>query len=409
MIFALVAAAIVMATLVTFAITFVGPPPRERPVSERDIVLALQGNKVTGLRIADGNAAPRYGERRQASRDQRIHAILGRGKVIGYYVGSEAIAGEVRGNFTVNWSSRGGQRSVRNEGSSVLTHWLIFTVGGMAMALIFLLIPAWLLAQAISRPLRDLAISARQIRAGEPFTVPATTSAEVQDLGAALAAMHRRVTDAIEGRTVMLAAIAHDLGTPLSRLAFYTDALPEPERSKAAKDLDEMRSMIGAAIGFARDEAHSQPMMRLDLGSLLDSLAEDMLAAGQPVSLNLGVRVIVNGDPVALRRLFSNLIDNAIAYGTEARIDWHVEHEYVVVCVRDRGPGIDPAEAEKMFEPFVRGDPSRSRSTGGTGLGLAIVRSVAVRHSGHVSLGSTSDGAVATTVLPIVTARYKAL
>jgi len=403
-IFLLVAAAIVLATIATFAITFAGPPPRERPVSERDIASALTGRPIAGLQSTMAVVAPRRGERRQPERDQRLAALLGEGTVTGFYEGSEAVKGEVRGSFSVTWSSPYGQRSVQNAGKAVVTHWLVFTIGSMAAALLVMLIPVWLIARAISRPLQNLAASARHARMGESLAVPESGSVEVQDLGAALVAMHKRIAAAVEGRTAMLAAIAHDLGTPLSRLAFYVDALPEPARSKANQDLDEMREMIGAAISFARDEAHSQIMHRLDLGSLLDSLVEDMLAAKQPVRLTTGHRAIVNGDPLALRRLFANLIDNAIAYGSEANVSWHTEPDRVVVIVRDKGPSIDPLMAERLFEPFVRGEPSRNRKTGGTGLGLAIVRSVAARHGGEVTLAPGAEGTAATVVLPLVAA-----
>jgi two-component system, OmpR family, sensor kinase len=124
---------------------------------------------------------------------------------------------------------------------------------------------------------------------------------------------------------------------------------------------------------------------------------------GAAVTVAAGPRAVVSGDPSGLRRLFANLIGNALRYGDSAVLAWRIEDGRVTVTVADRGPGIDPAQAERLFEPFVRGDPSRNRSTGGTGLGLAIVRSIAARHGGTAALANRDDaaGAVATVTLPL--------
>ncbi|WP_240047628.1 sensor histidine kinase [Sphingomonas panacisoli] len=163
-----------------------------------------------------------------------------------------------------------------------------------------------------------------------------------------------------------------------------------------------MRAMIGAAIGFARDDMSVRTDARVDLGSLLDSLVEDMAVAGGHVTIVPGPRAVVRGDPAALRRLFANLIENAIRYGDGAALGWSMADGIVRVTIDDSGPGIDPAQAERLFEPFVRGDPSRNRDTGGTGLGLAIVRSIARRHGGDAILTNRPEGgARATITLPV--------
>lgn len=160
--------------------------------------------------------------------------------------------------------------------------------------------------------------------------------------------------------------------------------------------------MIAAAIGYARDEMHMRADARVDLGSLLDSLVEDMTVAGVPVTIAAGPRAVVRGDPGALRRLFANLIDNAARYGTSAALDWSITGNLAIIHIDDRGPGIDPIRAEWLFEPFVRGDPSRNRATGGSGLGLAIVRSIARRHGGDATLANRAEGgARATVTLPV--------
>jgi signal transduction histidine kinase len=203
----------------------------------------------------------------------------------------------------------------------------------------------------------------------------------------------------------MLAAIAHDLGTPLSRLSFRVEHLPEAARERAAADIAEMRAMIASLLRFARDEASERSDARIDLGSMLDALVEDMHMAGTPVSLEPGERAIVRGDPQALRRLFANLIENAVRYGDSAALSWQVADGIADILLDDRGPGVDPAQAERLFEPFVRGDPSRNRATGGTGLGLAIVRGIAESHGGTVTLERHDGYGRARVRLPVETNR----
>ncbi len=401
-IFLLVIAAIVLATVVTFAITFNGPPPRPRPIPDTDILAALRGTVVPGLIVLPGRQPARPGETPDLEHDAALARALG-SPVFGFYAQREQEreqAGEVRGGFTVSGRTMDKWRTVRSPDRPLITSWHVVTFGGMGFALILLSIPAWIITRRISRPLQHLASAAQAARIGSPLAAPQEGSREVRELAVAFSDMHDRIGHHVEGRTTMLAAIAHDLGTPLSRLAFHIEGLPEAARARAAADVDEMRAMIGAAIGFARDELVKGPALRFDLGSLLDSLVEDTRAAGKDVTITPDARVVVVGDPAALRRLFANLIDNAIRYGDRARVGWRKLDGAVAVTVEDDGPGIDPEQAERLFEPFVRGDPSRNRETGGTGLGLAIARAIATRHGGRVTSEPSENGAQILVVLP---------
>ena len=134
---------------------------------------------------------------------------------------------------------------------------------------------------------------------------------------------------------------------------------------------------------------------------LLDSLVEDMTGAGVPAMLEPGERTIVRGDPGALRRLFGNLVENAVRYGDRAELSWRADGRVVEILIEDAGPGFDPNSSDRLFEPFVRGEPSRNRDTGGTGLGLAIVRSIAEAHGGTVTLGNRPGGGRVTVRLPV--------
>jgi two-component system OmpR family sensor kinase len=399
-IFLLVIVAILLATAVTFAITFGGPPPRPRPVPEIDIVTALRGGQVDDLIVLPGQRPPRSGESSSYKHDAALALAFG-APVVGFYAEREVgQSEEVRGSFTVSGRTRDGWRTVRSPSQPLLTKWIVVTFGSMGFALVLLSICAWIITRRISRPLEHLAAAAQGARVGLPLAAPQAGSREVHKLAVALSNMHTRIGQHAEGRTTMLAAIAHDLGTPLSRLAFHIEGLPEVTRIRAATDVDEMRAMISAAIGYARDELVDGTTLRIDLGSLLDSLVEDTFAAGDDVTIIPGPRVVVVGDPAALRRLFANVIGNAVRYGDRARVAWVKLEGAVSVTVDDDGPGVDPERAERFFEPFVRGDPSRNRGTGGTGLGLAIVRAIASRHGGRVAFEPSEFGARLQIVLP---------
>jgi two-component system OmpR family sensor kinase len=399
-IFLLVLGAILAATAVTLAVTLGGPPPFARPIRLVSVADALKGTPANrpgerAIELATGSPPrPDTGERPNRAIDALIAAQLGTQaeRVVGYYdhprLGDNH---DLRGGFTVGWRSSGGWRVVHAANDQAFARWLTITLGAMLAALLLLTAVAWWTARAISRPLRALAAAAAQAKPTMPLPTSFDGPHEVRALGEALSAMHGRLAAHVMNRTAMLAAIAHDLGTPLSRIAFWIERLPEPARTRAAADIEEMRAMIGDVLRFARDE-RTDVRVRVDLGSLIDALVDDLAEAGQPVVLVAGECARVSGDPVALRRLFANLIDNAVRYGSRAQIQWRVADGHAIVAIEDDGPGFDPALGERLFEPFVRGDPSRNRETGGTGLGLAIARSVAEAHGGEVTLSRASRG-----------------
>ncbi|EZP53854.1 sensor histidine kinase [Sphingomonas sp. RIT328] len=413
-IFALVIASVLVATAVFFVVTFNGPPPRDAPQSLSSIARTLRTGRLPRdgdrrWRLSIATTPPVADERWHA--DPRLAAALAgelgvaRADVVvltraeGQAPGpGDALFGDYR------LASRIGDRWRRLDSVEppLLRRWHWVTLASMLVAILLLAIPAWWLAGAISQPLRRLAAAADQARAGAHLpALPDSGSREVRELARAVATMHARLAGHAEGRTTMLAAIAHDLGTPLARLAFWIEQLPDQARNRAAADIDEMRAMIRTALAFARDDSEAQAQDRLDLGSLLDSLADDMQVAGMPVTLDPGPRAVIRGDSAALRRLFGNLIDNAIRYGGSAAIGWRVDPGMVEVTIDDRGAGIDAATVERLFEPFVRGDPSRNRATGGTGLGLAIVRAIAARHGGGATLENGPTGGRARVTLPL--------
>ncbi len=429
-IFALVIASVVAATAILFFVTFSGPPPRVPPRPLEAITAALRGLPppplppefrrflamrrgprewhVEPLQTATTAVAPvpRWREKPDTLTQARVAALLRADPrtVLAFTELSPRGGGrELFGSFTVAWHLPRGWRVVRSPPLPLFTRWHLNTLLAMLVAIVALSIPAWMLSRAISRPLARLAAAADRAGTGAPLPPLPEGGREVRELAHAVSTMHARLASHAESRTAMLAAIAHDLGTPLSRLAFWVEQLPDGARDRAVADIDELRAMIAEVLRFARHDVGRREETLVELSSLLDSVAEDMAVGGAAVTVAAGPRAVVSGDPSGLRRLFANLIGNALRYGDSAELAWWIADGRVVVSVADRGPGVDPAQAERLFEPFVRGDPSRNRSTGGTGLGLAIVRSIATRHGGTAALANRVDaaGAVATVTLPL--------
>lgn len=397
----LVIAAALIATTVQFTAMFSGPPPWFRPVPVARIAEALRRGKVAeglrGVEVAHitEDRFGRSNERPSPGRDAAIAALIPApaDDVQGFYeFPPHDPDSDLRGSFTVGRRVGEGWIVVSTAPPPTFTGWHLRRLAGMLLTLAVLSVLAWYVAGRISRPIRELAHAATRARLGARPAIPRGGPREVRELAEAVEAMQDRILQHAEGRTAMLAAIAHDLGTPLSRIAFWVEQLPEEARDRAAADIDEMRAMLGAVLRFTRDDRARTPPARLDLGSLIESLGDDLAAAGIAVEVELGPRVIVEGDPVALRRLFTNLVENAVRYGDLARLRWAVSPGWAEVLVEDEGPGFPVGRAEALFAPFVRGEASRNRATGGTGLGLAIVRSIAEAHGGEVMLENRSAG-----------------
>ncbi|MET0307847.1 MAG: ATP-binding protein [Sphingomonas sp.] len=399
----LVIAAIAVATAMLFAITLRGPPPHPTPVPIAEIARMLRGEEAGGRRgwrrlsVSDSADKPSgaEGQRPYPMLDQQLADAMGvpASDIVGLYDDPAfSDAADVRGEFTIGWHRPGGWRVARSTRPPPFTHWHTVTLLGGVLTLLILSVPAWLIALRISRPIRDLAEAAMRARLGAPEPMPDGGPREVRELARAIEGMQARILQQAQGRSEMLAAIAHDLGTPLSRIAFWVEQLPETARERASADISEMREMLGAAVRFVRDDRAEAVHMRLDLGSLIESLADDLSVSGAQVDVDAGARAVVRGDPQALRRLFANLIENAVRYGERARIGWALMPGWIEIRIDDNGPGFDPARAESLFSPFVRGESSRNRATGGAGLGLAIVRSIAEAHGGQVTLENRAGG-----------------
>lgn len=397
----LVIAAALIATTVQFTTMFSGPPPWFRPTPIARVAEALRTGRVpdnsSGIEVTR-TREDRFGrseEQPSLRRDAAIARLIPvpAARVQGLYeLPPHDPDGDIRGSFTVGLQDGDGWILVSTAAPPTFTGWHLRRLAGMLITLAVLSVLAWYVAGRISRPIRKLADAATRARLGARPAIPRGGPKEVRELAEAVEAMQDRILQQAEGRTTMLAAIAHDLGTPLSRIAFWVEQLPEEARDRAAADIDEMRAMLGAVLRFTRDDRSTAAHARLDLGSLIESLGEDLAMAGVPVEVDLGPRVVIEGDPAALRRLFTNLVENAVRYGDRARLCWSHAPGWAEVLVEDEGPGFPAGRADALFGPFVRGETSRNRATGGTGLGLAIVRSIAEAHGGEVRLENRDAG-----------------
>jgi signal transduction histidine kinase len=191
----------------------------------------------------------------------------------------------------------------------------------------------------------------------------------------------------------MLAAISHDLRTPLTLLRLRAENVPDaPERDKMLATITEMDAMITETLQFARDEASGEPRRRTDMSALVASLVDDMADTGLPVTMQPAQPIICECQPGALRRALSNLLDNAVKYGKRAQAAIRSTPQGVEILIDDEGPGIPADELARVFQPFYRVEGSRNRETGGIGLGLAIALSVVQAHGGQLTLSNRPEG-----------------
>ncbi len=261
-----------------------------------------------------------------------------------------------------------------------------------------------LTVRRLTKPLRRLAEAADALGRGDDSPeLKEAGPPEVRSAIHAFNVMQERLTRFIADRTAMLAAISHDLRTPITSLRIRAEFIDDEEnRDKMIATLDEMQRMVEATLSFARDEAQRETLGRVNLSEFLDAIVADYQDMGQPVSLQVPEdvpRTIVSCRPIAIRRALRNLIDNAVRYGKEAQVGFAPRPEGVEITVTDSGPGIPEERLNDIFEPFVRLETSRSEETGGIGLGLAIARSSVQAHGGALTLANNEGGGLTAKIM----------
>ena len=266
-----------------------------------------------------------------------------------------------------------------------------------------ILILGFLVVRLIGRPLRALAIAADRIgRPGESVPVSEDGPREVRHAAHAFNRMQARIDRLIADRTQALAAVSHDLRTPIARLRLRAGFIEDAEAQRQIDaDLDEMEAMITSTLAYLRGEAEQEPLRVADLAAMLETLCDDAADAGRHASYDGPSQARLACRPGAMKRALANLIDNALKYGGAARVTLRDRETMVEIAVEDDGPGIPEDQLEAAFAPFRRLDPARNLEAGGSGLGLTIARQVAERHGGTVSLRNrTGGGLVATLTIP---------
>lgn len=259
------------------------------------------------------------------------------------------------------------------------------------------------LVKSNTRPLRRLADTAEQIGRGqEPEPLAEQGAEEVRSTIRAFNTMQEKQQRFIKDRVLMLAAISHDLKTPLTKLRLQSEFITDPElQQQQQRTLTDMEDMLNATMAFARDDDQSEPSRDVELVSLVLSLCDDHIANGASLTAALPERLVYHCRPTGIRRLFSNVIDNAVKYAPSAHIELRHQEGWLELIVTDTGPGIPDALLDQVFRPFFRVESSRNRETGGMGLGLSVVRSTALLHGGDVTLENvTPQGLKVTVRLP---------
>ncbi|MDE0378158.1 MAG: ATP-binding protein [Rhodospirillales bacterium] len=303
--------------------------------------------------------------------------------------------------------------------SAALTdgRWLNVAVGpppgapawGPAFVAVFLLSALCIAAVAVvtarrmAKPMRGLAAAAGRLGRGEAVEDLAEAgTVETRETVRAFNLMRARLDRYVRDRTAMLAAVSHDLRTPITSLRLHAEFVEDAEtRSKILAALDEMQRMTEDALAFIREDMQREETRTVDLHALVDSVAADLAELGHDIAVADSGRVLAVCRPAALRRALRNLLENAAVYGGRATVRIERDNDEIRVVVEDEGSGISDADLERVFEPFVRLEASRSRDSGGSGLGLAIARGIVRGHGGDIVLANRAEGGLhATVVLP---------
>ena len=275
----------------------------------------------------------------------------------------------------------------------------------LAISAVLLSMIAILAARRIGRPMDRLAQAAEAFGRGEALEeLPEDGPEDIRRTTEAFNRMQERLQRFVNDRIGMLAAIGHDLRTPITSLRLRAEFITDLEmRDKILGTLDEMQAMTEATLAFAREEAGGEETRLVDLAALTESLCSDLADLDWDVVFADSDRIPYRCRPASLRRAIRNLIENAIRYGELARVAMTVSEDHIEIAVDDNGSGIPAEEFERVFAPFFRLEESRSRETGGVGLGLSVARTIARSHGGDVVLENRPGGFRAAIRLPLAT------
>ena len=412
-IFALLLGSLMAVQAMNAILVIVTPPPAPRLFSLDQIERALRGAESETFKRRE-RSDPGF-EQGSAPRERRMRDLLAarlnvepdairvrlrRPPGPRHFVGprpiprdAAAIEGVV-GQFTIALRQSGTQWVSVSPAGPDIAFWRWRALATLLFALLVAAPIAWWLSRRIARPIAMFGAAAERL-GRDPNSPPIALSGppEVAEAAFAFNEMQARLQRYVADRSLMLGAVAHDLRTPLMRVALHLEHAPASVRSAIEGEIADMQAMLAAVLAFLRDQEQPARRQRLDLRAITESVADELADEGHQIELVEGPPVVVEGDRSALKSLVSNLMRNAVNHaqgpirvvlGSDAAIVW--------LEVRDHGAGIPEEMLERMFEPFVRGEVSRSRETGGIGLGLASARAVARGHGGDVRLSNRPEG-----------------
>ncbi|OIR00544.1 osmolarity sensor protein EnvZ [mine drainage metagenome] len=278
--------------------------------------------------------------------------------------------------------------------------WSPHAIGSiLIMMLGIVILGAWA-TRWVGRPASTFAQAADRLgRDVNAPPLPEDGPVEMRRAVAAFNEMQSRIRRFVDDRTRLLAAISHDLRSPLTRLRLRTELLPDEEgRSRMLNDIDEMEAMVSSALDFARGEANDEATQAIDLAASLETICDNAADVGLPAEYARDGRLVCTCRPMALKRALTNLIENAARYGRRATVRAARKADGIEVTIEDEGPGIPASEWENVFTPFYRIDESRNRKTGGVGLGMTVARTIIRAHGGDIRLENRSPHGLRVTV-----------
>ncbi|MBB5046052.1 signal transduction histidine kinase [Rhodopseudomonas rhenobacensis] len=284
--------------------------------------------------------------------------------------------------------------------------------GPVMVSLLFVIVSLTLLglwaARALSQPLSSFARAAENFRLDHAAApLPERGPEEIRSVARALNDMRARIAALVDDRTKMLAAISHDLRTPITRLRLRCEFIEDEAcRNHMLRDLDQMRSMLESVLSFLRNDRNREAMTLTDIATTLQLIADQFTDAGQAVGYRGPAHATMMARPDDLHRAVTNLVENAVRFGAEATIGLSFTQQAVTIDVADDGPGISDAQKSAMLQPFVRGDDARNMDeASGFGLGLSIAQAVAIAHGGVLSLNDRRPhGLIVRITLPLPSA-----
>ncbi len=384
------------------------------PIQRQSLARRLSGGG-TRFTIADRSTVERRALSRDARLEQRLRQELEEAALAARQVQAGEAQSRRRDPDAGEGGSRGGRRLLLVSVQLADGAWLngrfalrrpdtgfAWRMLAATLALYAIVLGAVLLiARRIARPLREMTAAAEAFGGRDAgFQIRPHGPADLRRLASAFNDMRGRVVGLIAEKDRMIGAIGHDLRTPLASLRIRAEAVADDaERTRMIATIETLDQTLDDILALARAGQPSEAERTVDLGALVEAVAEEFLDLGKEVSFEPGERVVASVRPNSLRRAVRNLIENAVKYGETAEVAVSAAGAEARISVDDRGPGIAPAELERVTDAFYRLEPSRNRATGGSGLGLAIARTIAESHGGRLELANQTEGGLSAAIL----------